>query len=88
VSQAWRAADEVSAARHAARKGMTAMAQRETCGNDYDKSFQVVMNGAAHTFDCGHGLESEGTVYCWRPLRDSRRRQRAARSRLIAGGSR
>jgi hypothetical protein len=63
---------------------MTAMAQCETCGNDYDKSFQVVMNGAAHTFDCfecavsalaprcatcgvtviGHGLESEGTVYC------------------------
>lgn len=23
----------------------------ETCGNDYDKAFQVVMNGHAHTFD-------------------------------------
>jgi hypothetical protein len=23
----------------------------ETCGNDYDKAFQVVMNGATHTFD-------------------------------------
>lgn len=23
----------------------------ETCGNDYDKAFQVTMNGAAHTFD-------------------------------------
>ena len=23
----------------------------ETCGNDYDKAFQVVMNGQAHTFD-------------------------------------
>lgn len=29
-----------------------AMAQCETCGNDYDKSFQVVMDGAQHTFDC------------------------------------
>ena len=23
----------------------------ETCGNDYDKPFQVVMDGAEHTFD-------------------------------------
>jgi len=23
----------------------------ETCGNDYDKAFQVVMNGETHTFD-------------------------------------
>jgi hypothetical protein len=23
----------------------------ETCGNDYDKAFQVVMNGRPHTFD-------------------------------------
>ena len=23
----------------------------ETCGNDYDKAFQVVMNGKSHTFD-------------------------------------
>lgn len=23
----------------------------ETCGNDYDKAFQVVLGGAAHTFD-------------------------------------
>lgn len=23
----------------------------ETCGNDYDKAFQVLMNGQAHTFD-------------------------------------
>lgn len=28
------------------------MAQCETCGNDYDHTFQVMMNGAAHTFDC------------------------------------
>jgi hypothetical protein len=28
------------------------MARCETCGNDYDKSFQVVMNGAPHVFDC------------------------------------
>jgi hypothetical protein len=23
----------------------------ETCGNDYDKAFQVTMNGQSHTFD-------------------------------------
>jgi len=28
------------------------MAKCETCGNDYDKSFQVVMNGKTHDFDC------------------------------------
>jgi hypothetical protein len=27
------------------------MAVCEVCGNDYDKSFQVTMNGSAHTFD-------------------------------------
>jgi hypothetical protein len=27
------------------------MPQCETCGNDYDKTFDVVMNGQAHTFD-------------------------------------
>ena len=27
------------------------MARCETCGNDYDKSFQVSMNGSTHTFD-------------------------------------
>ena len=27
------------------------MAKCETCGNDYDKAFEVVMAGAAHTFD-------------------------------------
>jgi hypothetical protein len=27
------------------------MATCETCGNDYDKAFQVVMNDKAHTFD-------------------------------------
>jgi hypothetical protein len=25
--------------------------QCETCGNDYDKAFQVTMNGQSHTFD-------------------------------------
>jgi hypothetical protein len=28
-----------------------AMARCETCGNDYDKAFQVIMNGKTHTFD-------------------------------------
>lgn len=27
------------------------MARCETCGNDYDKSFDVVMGGDTHTFD-------------------------------------
>src|SRR5947207_8543228 len=27
------------------------MARCETCGNDYDKAFQVNMNGTVHTFD-------------------------------------
>ena len=27
------------------------MAVCETCGNDYDKSFEVTMNGETHTFD-------------------------------------
>lgn len=28
------------------------MAKCETCGNDYEKSFQVLLNGKIHTFDC------------------------------------
>jgi hypothetical protein len=27
------------------------MAVCETCGNDYDKAFEVKMNGKSHTFD-------------------------------------
>lgn len=27
------------------------MAVCETCGNDYDKAFEVLMNGERHTFD-------------------------------------
>jgi len=27
------------------------MAQCETCGNEYDKAFAVVIDGKAHTFD-------------------------------------
>jgi nitrite reductase/ring-hydroxylating ferredoxin subunit len=27
------------------------MARCETCGNEYDKSFQVKMNGSTHIFD-------------------------------------
>ena len=27
------------------------MAKCETCGNDYDKAFQVTMKGTSHTFD-------------------------------------
>jgi hypothetical protein len=30
---------------------LSAMARCETCGNDYDKAFQVSMNGSTHTFD-------------------------------------
>jgi hypothetical protein len=28
------------------------MARCETCGNDYDKAFQIVKDGTSHTFDC------------------------------------
>jgi hypothetical protein len=27
------------------------MATCETCGNDYDKAFQITVNGGSHTFD-------------------------------------
>ena len=27
------------------------MGQCETCGNEYDKSFEISMNGVIHTFD-------------------------------------
>ncbi len=27
------------------------MARCETCGNDYDKAFEIVTGGVAHTFD-------------------------------------
>lgn len=27
------------------------MARCETCGNDYDKAFQVIFGGTSHTFD-------------------------------------
>jgi hypothetical protein len=49
----------------------------ETCGNDYDKAFQVLKDGETHTFDSfecaitalaprimGHGLEKDGTLFC------------------------
>ena len=32
-------------------KGITTMPTCETCGNNYDKAFQVTMNGQSHTFD-------------------------------------
>src|SRR5688500_5364859 len=31
--------------------GRSAMARCEVCGNDYDKSFEVVMAGSSHTYD-------------------------------------
>jgi hypothetical protein len=30
---------------------MTAMAKCDTCGNDYDKAFQITKDGRVHTFD-------------------------------------
>jgi hypothetical protein len=30
---------------------MSTMPTCETCGNDYDKAFQVTLGGASHTFD-------------------------------------
>src|SRR5215467_9313757 len=37
--------------RHRSRRCEDAMAKCETCGNDYDKAFQVTLNGTSHTFD-------------------------------------
>jgi hypothetical protein len=31
--------------------GGNAMAECETCGNEYDKSFEIVVRGRAHVFD-------------------------------------
>jgi len=28
------------------------MARCECCGNEYDKSFDLIMDGKSHTFDC------------------------------------
>lgn len=33
------------------QKGGIKMTQCEKCGNEYDKAFEVVMNGSPHTFD-------------------------------------
>jgi hypothetical protein len=30
---------------------LTLMARCECCGNDYEKSFDIIMNGRTHTFD-------------------------------------
>ena len=60
------------------------MQKCEVCGNEYDKTFQVIAGGSTHVFDSfecaihalaprckhcqcsilGHGVESEGTLYC------------------------
>ena len=60
------------------------MARCESCGNDYDKAFEIRHDGTAHVFDSfecaihvlaprcgacscrivGHGVESDGTVFC------------------------
>jgi hypothetical protein len=42
------------------------MAKCETCGNEYDKSFEITRNGRTHTFDCFecaiHALAPKCTV--------------------------
>jgi hypothetical protein len=40
-----------SAASGTQKAAGTGAAARGTCGNDYDKAFQVSMNGTIHTFD-------------------------------------
>ena len=50
------------------------MARCETCGNEYDKAFEIKLAGQSHTLapECahcgckviGHGVESSGTFYC------------------------
>ncbi len=43
------------------------MAKCETCGNEYDKSFEVVMQGRTHTFDsfeCALFTLAPACVHC------------------------
>lgn len=49
------------------RKGTIKMAQCEVCGNEYDKSFQVVLAGSEHTFDsfeCAIHALAPSCVHC------------------------
>jgi len=43
-----------------------AMKACETCGNTYDKAFEVSIGGTTHTFDSfiGHGMEARGQYFC------------------------
>jgi hypothetical protein len=43
------------------------MARCEVCGNDYDKSFDVIMGGTSHTFDsfeCAIHLLAPACSHC------------------------
>lgn len=43
------------------------MARCETCGNEYDKSFQVLMEGQTHTFDsfeCAINMLAPTCAHC------------------------
>ena len=41
------------------------MGRCETCGNDYDKSFQMIMNGETHTYDSFEcAIEALGAALC------------------------
>jgi hypothetical protein len=43
------------------------MARCEVCGNDYDKSFEVIADGESHTFDsfeCAIHLLAPRCVHC------------------------
>ena len=45
----------------------TIMARCETCGNDYDKSFQVHLGGTTHTFDsfeCAIHMLAPNCLHC------------------------
>ena len=43
------------------------MARCETCGNDYDKAFEVIMDGQSHTFDsfeCAIHMLAPSCAHC------------------------
>lgn len=43
------------------------MARCDTCGNEYDKSFQIQMDGATHTFDsfeCAIHMLAPSCAHC------------------------
>src|SRR6266705_769989 len=75
-------------------QGGTSMAQCELCGNEYDKTFEVVIAGKAHVFDsfeCAVATLAPTCRHCGllvlRQLCGQRRGTRGARPQLKGEGT-